>query len=204
MVVQALAVELPENEHHPNYREEIENIDRPVVITGWHYSVLGFITFAKKITMTVMVSASEDGDYVAALVRRVGFAVVRGSSNRKGMIAAKELIREMRKGKNAAIVADGSQGPARVLQSGPLLLAAKSGRVVFPVVWSASHYFAFDTWDRLVLPKPFSKLDFVYGEPFFLPEGLKANQLEEYRLELENRMNELYEEAWAIYGKSTH
>ena len=151
-----------------------------------------------------MVSPSNDGDYLARLIERLGFSAVRGSSNRRGAKAAIELIRLLRSGKNCGIVADGSQGPARKAQAGPLLLAGKSGGVVLPMAYSASKYITFKTWDRLILPKPFSTIDVFYGKPFTIPEDVKAGNLEEYQPKLQNSLNALYSEAWRMQGREEH
>lgn len=127
-----------------------------------------------------------------------------GATNRRGAKAAIELIRELRSCKHCGLVADGSQGPARIAQAGPLLLAGKSGGIVLPMAYSASCYITFKTWDRLILPKPFSTIDVFYGKPFMIPNEVKAGDLEDYRPKLENSLNVLYEEAWSLHGKKEH
>lgn len=190
--------------HNTEWLDEAEASGRPIVRTCWHYCALGFFAVNWQRSMVVMISASKDGEYLARVIERLGFAVVRGSSNVGGARAARELIRELRLGKHAGLVADGSQGPARIMQSGPVLLAAKSGGIVLPVLYSVSRYFTFNTWDRLVLPKPFSVIDVFYGEPYVVPEEKKAGGLKVCRAELEERLNTLYDEVWALQGKKEH
>lgn len=190
--------------HNAEWLDEAEASGRPIVRTCWHYCALGFFAVNWQCSMVVMISASNDGEYLARIIERLGFAVVRGSSNAGGARAARELIRELRSGKHAGLVADGSQGPARVMQSGPVLLAAKSGGVVLPVLYSVSRYFTFSTWDRLVLPKPFSTIDVFYGEPYMVPEEKKTGGLKACRGELEKRLNALYDEVWSLHGKKEH
>lgn len=190
--------------HNISWRKEAEDSGRPIVRTSWHYCVLGLFAIYKHNPLVLMVSASNDGDYLARLVEKLGFDTVRGSSNKRGAKAAIELIRALRSGKHCGLAADGSQGPAQIAQAGPLLLAGKSGGMVLPMAYSASRYFTFKTWDRLILPKPFSKIDVFYGKPFMIPKEIKAGELEIYRPKLENSLNVLYEEAWSIYGKKVH
>lgn len=191
-------------EHGKEHVEKMQQEGMPVVCTMWHYSVVTIIHGVGLFPFSLMISSSNDGDILAATLQRFGFSVVRGSTHSRGAAAARELIREMRKGQSAGIIADGSQGPAMVAQAGPLLLAAKTGRVVFPVLLSASSYFAFHSWDRMIIPKPFAKVDVVYGAPIYLPEGLKAHDLEAYRVELERHMTERYHYAWGLHGKEGH
>jgi len=190
--------------HNTKWCEEAEQSGQPVVRTCWHYCVLGIFAVYRRNPLVIMVSASKDGEYLARLLEKLNFSVVRGSSNKRGAQAAKKLIRELRNGKNCGLVADGSQGPAKVAQSGPLMIAGKTGGIVLPMVYSASRYITFNTWDRLILPKPFSTIDVYYGKPMTVPAGVKANNLEGYRDDLENRLNELYDEVWLLQGKTSH
>jgi len=190
--------------HGKEHLAEAEKRGTPIIGTCWHYSVLGIFIFYKEYPLVLMVSSSKDGDFLTRIAERLGFSVVRGSSNRKGAKAAIELIRELRKGKNAGLVADGSQGPARIAQSGTLLLAAKTSGTVLPMLLSANKYYAFNTWDRLIFPKPFAQIDLFYGDPLIIPAGLKVSESEEYRLILEKKLNNLYKQAWQLHGRDCH
>lgn len=190
--------------HDPHVMEQLDASGRPIVAASWHYCVLGIFAIFKNVPAVFMISASKDGEYLARLAERLGFSVVRGSSNRKGASAAKELIRELRAGKNCGLIADGSQGPARIAQSGPLLLAARSEGTVLPLLYSSSSYFSFKTWDRMILPKPFSVIDLFYGSPISVPKDIKTGNLEEYRKKLEEDLNDLYDRAWQQQGREMH
>ena len=151
-----------------------------------------------------MVSASEDGEFVARILARQGVVAVRGSRNRGALSALKGLIGLLRQGYNAAIVGDGSQGPARVMQAGAILLAGKSGAPILPMAVAADRYWAFRSWDRTLLPKPFARLDLWYGEPLMVPEKSGAEEIEQYSQEMEHRLNALYAQAWGKFGKDGH
>lgn len=178
--------------------------NRPIIASFWHYSIIYLFYFVRKYSATAMVSASRDGEYIARLAKEFGFKTIRGSKNYKGTAALKSMLRAVRNGENGAIVADGSQGPARVAQSGAILLASRTGVPIIPMLWSASSYFTVNSWDRTIIPKPFSRVDFFYGEPLFVPAKLKTEELEEYRLCLEQQLNTLYGVAWGKYNKIEH
>ena len=177
---------------------------KPVIASFWHYSIIYFFYFVRGNRVTAMVSASRDGEYIARLARQFGYTAARGSRNNKGVEGLKVLFRAIRSGDNCALVADGSQGPPRVAQPGAILLASRSGAPILPMVWSAERYFTIRSWDRTVIPKPFSRIDYFYGEPLFVPADLKSDGIEEYRLLLEQRLNALYAEAWGQYSKDEH
>ncbi len=175
-----------------------------VVATFWHYAILGLFPLLCRHKAVLMVSASKDGAYIARLGEFFGFGVVRGSRNKRGVSALKELIKAVKKGQNAGIVADGSQGPARKAQPGALLTASMSGVPVLPVLWSASSYWAVNSWDRMAFPKPFARVEIAYGKPFYVPRGIKQQDLEGYRVRFEEEMNQLYDQLWQRFDRKEH
>lgn len=175
------------------------------IFTFWHYSVLFYLYFAKGRKLAAMISSSQDGEYVAALLQRLGYLPVRGSSGRGGVAALKTMLAAMRNGWAAAIVADGSRGPALHLQPGAILLAARTGAPILPTAWSASHYLAFKSWDRTVLPRPFSRIAVCFGEPLQVPAtAVSGPEREQYRLALEERLQQLYRQAWNHFEQERH
>lgn len=190
--------------HNPENFPNPKKTGKPVIASFWHYSIIYLFYFVRGHRVTAMVSASRDGEYIARLGKQFGYAAARGSRNNKGVEGLKALFRAIRNGDNCALVADGSQGPPRIAQPGAILLASRSGAPVVPMVWSADRYFAVRSWDRTVIPQPFSRIDYYYGEPILVPADIKADGLEEYRLLLEQRLNALYAEAWGQYNKAEH
>lgn len=170
----------------------------------WHYSFLFLFYYFRDFRAAVMVSASKDGEYIARLAQLMGHVPVRGSSNRGGVRALRDMIEQLRRGSNSAIVADGSQGPARKVQPGCILMASKSGKPIFPCAWATDRPLIFKSWDRTVVPLPFATVVMRIGEPLWVPAGIDGVQVEWYRLELEDRLNRLYDAAWHEVGRGPH
>jgi len=170
----------------------------------WHYSFLYNMFYLGRYPAAVMVSASKDGEYIARLAQLMGHVPVRGSSNRGGVKALREMIDHLRHGKNSAIVADGSQGPARRAQAGVILMASKSGKPIFPIAWAANRTLKFRSWDRTLVPLPFAAIVVRHGEPLRVPPAVTPVQIETYRVELEQRLNRAYEAAWNEIGLPLH
>jgi lysophospholipid acyltransferase (LPLAT)-like uncharacterized protein len=191
-------------EHDAGNRERCREHDNPVIVTFWHYAILYPFYHLRRESAVVMVSASRDGEYIARLAARFGFGSVRGSQNRRGFQALKESMKHLAEGRHVAIVADGSQGPALKVQGGSIFLASKSRSPILPITWSATRYWTIRSWDRMVIPKPFSRIDFFYGRPVFVPAEVKADGIEQYRLQLEKNLNEIYAKAWDLHGKQEH
>jgi len=176
----------------------------PFIVSFWHYGVIYIVYHARKIPYVAMVSASKDGEYVSRILQSKGFATVRGSRNKGAIGALKGLMKEMAQGKSAVLVADGSQGPARKAQAGTILLASKAGAPILPVGWAADRYKTFRSWDRTAIPLPFARVVLWFGEPIYVPGKLQSAELEEYRIRLEQALNDLYEKSWQEFGRKEH
>ncbi len=188
-----------------HHYEQYKSANKPFIAAFWHYGIFYILHFGrKKGSWVAMVSGSKDGEYVARILENMGFEPVRGSRGKGGLAALKEIQAAMARGRNAAIVADGSQGPARIVQAGIILLASRTSIPILPGSWAANRYWAFKSWDRTVLPKPFARVEMVIGEPLEVPPKIRSKDLEEYRRELEKRLNNLYDEAWGAFGKKEH
>lgn len=186
-----------------------ENLDKVLaqgaaVVPFWHYSVFYVLYHLRRYPGVAMVSASRDGEYIARVAELFGFETVRGSANRFGVRALKGLVNHVKQGKNAGIVADGSQGPALKVQPGAIMLAAKSGSPILPIVWAVKRYKAFNSWDHSVLPMPFSPMILEYGDLIYVEAKMTSARVEEYRMQVEREMMTIYHRLWQEFGKSSH
>ena len=158
-------------------REAIVSQGRPVLHAIWHKRmVLGIMKFPYHQVVT-MASRSPDGDVIASFLWFWGYRAVRGSSSRGGSEALGEMIGAL-KGTTrwAALTPDGPRGPARSSKPGLALLAEQLDAPVLPVGTSSSRPRFLNSWDRYLLPAPFSRCAVVFGEPVHrLPgENLEA------------------------------
>ena len=112
------------------------------------------------------------------------------------------MVRAIKNGSDMAIVPDGPRGPRHRLQLGVIELARRTGNPILPLTFSASKKKIFKTWDRFLLPYPFSKGVFVWGEPIYVDRDGERDYLEEMRLLVERRLNELTEEADRYFNPS--
>jgi lysophospholipid acyltransferase (LPLAT)-like uncharacterized protein len=140
-----------------------------------------------------LISASRDGGWIAALVQRIGFDVVRGSSSRLGATAMLQLADVLAGGRDIVITPDGPRGPVYVLGPGIVLLAQKSGAAVFPLNLEYSSCWRVKSWDRFILPRPFSKARVILGPPHQVAATSSEQEFEMERLRLQNAMMALVE-----------
>ena len=140
-----------------------------------------------------LISASRDGDMIADVTQRFGFDVVRGSSSRMGASALLELSEVLASGRDVLITPDGPRGPAYELGPGIIFLAQKTGAPVVPVNMEYSNCWRVKSWDRFIIPKPFSKVRVIIGQPQRISSTSSDEEFERERLRLQNVMMSLVE-----------
>jgi Kdo2-lipid IVA 3' secondary acyltransferase len=140
-----------------------------------------------------LISASRDGDLVADLTQRFGFDVVRGSSSRLGASGMLELTNVLASGRDVLITPDGPRGPAYELGPGIVFLAQKSGAAVVPANMEYSSCWRLKSWDRFILPRPFSKVRVIFGPLYRVALTTTDEEFEAERLRLQNAMMSLVE-----------
>lgn len=142
-----------------------ERRDRRVIIAFWHRHLLLMPWCYRGRRVTALVSRHRDGEMVARLGERLGIDTTRGSSTRGGVIGMRGLLRKARLGYDLGFAPDGPKGPAGVVKPGVILAARATGWPIQPVAVAASRERRLASWDRFVVPIPFSRVHFVYGEP---------------------------------------
>jgi hypothetical protein len=161
-----------------------------VLLCMWHQQFFpAFYYFSKHQppAISIMISQSADGDIASAIAAKAGFAPVRGSSSRGGMAALKTMIRSMRKTRLAGHIVDGPQGPAGIIKPGIAAMARATGAAIVPLyAWADRTWYA-RSWDRFMVPKPFSRVTLTFEAPIFWKD-VDRQGLEDFRRDLEERM----------------
>lgn len=164
---------------------------RPKVFVFWHAWILPLVYLHRNEGAVVLISRHADGEYIARVVEKMGFRTARGSSSRGGAQGLRELVRAVRGGADAAITPDGPRGPARQFKPGGLLLSRITGAPLVPVRVRAPGAWRIDSWDRFIVPKPFSRIEVAYGEPHSIPRDASEEELAAHARHLESVLNAL-------------
>ncbi|MDX1679198.1 MAG: lysophospholipid acyltransferase family protein [Akkermansiaceae bacterium] len=167
--------------------------DQPMILVMWHNRVFGvppvWARHCRKHRQCVaLTSASKDGEMVARALGFFGIGAVRGSSSRRGAVALVALKRALKEGKDVCITPDGPKGPIYEVQPGVVKLAESSGVPLVTLSASFSSAWRLKTWDRFVIPKPFSRIEVRFGKPIHVEKGLGKEQLDAVRQKLEARL----------------
>lgn len=139
------------------------------ILAFWHRHMLLMRYAYRGRRMNVLSSRSRDGEIMVGVLARLGIRASRGSTTRGGAAGLLDLVRQARSGWDLGVTPDGPRGPARVVQPGVILAAAATGLPIIPVAMAATRRRELSTWDRMLVPLPFSRVDIVYGEPIVVP-----------------------------------
>jgi lysophospholipid acyltransferase (LPLAT)-like uncharacterized protein len=161
----ALCRTLTWNIEGAEHYDRIIRSGRQPIIAFWHGRILPATWFFRHRGIVALTSANFDGQWIARVIEHLGNRTVAGSSSRGGVRALLQLKREIGAGHPVAFALDGPRGPARVPQPGAVWLAGATGSPLLPVHAESSAYWEASSWDRTQVPKPFSRVAFVVGQP---------------------------------------
>ncbi len=151
----------------------------PVIVVFWHGELLMqpyvYRHLRSRPRIAVMISEHLDGEIIARTIARFGLDAIRGSSRRGALRALRNAIERVRDGWDIAITPDGPRGPRHSVAEGVAAVARKTGVPVVAFNVHPERYWQLGSWDRFVIPRPFTTLHLHASEPFSL-EGLSAEE----------------------------
>jgi lysophospholipid acyltransferase (LPLAT)-like uncharacterized protein len=140
-----------------------------------------------------MSSYSYDGEYMGRIIRRFGFVAVKGSSSRNAVRALLGLRRALEEGWTVAFTLDGPRGPRYKVKPGPVALARSSGVPLSVFHMAVERAWVLNSWDRMMIPKPFSKVLVRFGKLIPVPRGAADEELDRYQQELQAALDRVVE-----------
>ena len=153
-------------------KENIEGVDS-FILVSWHGKVLGIMEHMRHRGYFALVSQSQDGELITKIAKNYGYKFFRGSSNKGGKEAMRDMDSFFKKHSSAKIIItpDGPTGPEHKAKPGALILAQNSGRPIVPVIVDVKKSWKFKNWHTFYLSKPFSKMRVVYGKPLYFDKS---------------------------------
>jgi lysophospholipid acyltransferase (LPLAT)-like uncharacterized protein len=162
-----------------------------VLLCGWHQQFFAIIRHCESYRPyhpSIMISQSQDGEMIAGVAAKSGWFPVRGSSSRGGSQALKLLVERLKETGLAAHIVDGPRGPAGKLKRGAIYLAQATGAAIVPMYVSADKAWFFNSWDKFLLPKPFTRVTLRFGDMINLSATENPEELERQRKYIEDVM----------------
>lgn len=179
--------------------DRYKNLDRSYIFAGWHGRVIFGAKLFRGLGLWTLISHSRDGEMQNRIFTRLGFKTIRGSTGRGGAKALIESIKVLKSGASMTFPPDGPRGPSGIVQPGIMQMAKKTGAQLVPVGVSAQRRWLFKSWDRYLIPKPFTKGIMIFGDPISVPEDSSDEQLELIRRHFESELHRLETEAEAHF-----
>ena len=179
-----------------------ETVDqRPLIVSLWHACIIPATYICRDIGVRVMSSYSYDGEYMGRIIRRYGFVAVKGSSSRNAVRALLGLRRALDKGWSVAFTLDGPRGPRYKVKPGPVALGRSSGVPLTMFHMAVDKAWVLNSWDRLIIPKPFSRVLVRFGKLIEVPRTASDEDIDRYQCELQAALDRVREFAEANIGK---
>jgi lysophospholipid acyltransferase (LPLAT)-like uncharacterized protein len=172
---------------------ELQNKNLPLIFIFWHRHILFVIHQFKNTGARPLISLSSDGELVSAVAEEFGMKPIRGSSSKGGARAFLNMVNSIQK-ENAQVLitADGPKGPARQVKAGTVQLALKTKAWVIPISWSGSRVKVLEkSWDRFLIPLPFGRIHFAYGQPLLIENAGDAAGIQQSADMLAEKLNQL-------------
>lgn len=174
---------------------------RPLVGSFWHACIIPATYLCRNLGVRVMSSNSYDGEYMGRIIRKFGFVAVKGSSSRNAVRALLGLRRALEEGWTVAFSLDGPRGPRYKVKPGPVALGRSSGVPLTMFHAAVDKAWVLNTWDRLIIPKPFSRVLLRFGTLIQVPRAATDEDIERYQAELQLALDRVREFAEANVSK---
>jgi lysophospholipid acyltransferase (LPLAT)-like uncharacterized protein len=175
--------------------------ERPLITSFWHACIIPSTYIFRNCGVRVMSSNSYDGEYMGRIIRKFGFVAVKGSSSRNAVRALLGLRRALQEGWTVAFSLDGPRGPRYKVKPGPVALARSSGVPLSMFHIAVERAWVLNTWDRLMIPKPFSRVLLRFGKLIPVPTDASEEDLERYQQALQDSLDRTCEFAEANLTK---
>ncbi len=158
---------------------------RPLVASFWHSCIIPATYIFRGMGIRVMSSYSYDGEYMGRIIRKFGFVAVKGSSSRNPVRALLGLRRALEEGWTVAFTLDGPRGPRHKVKPGPVGLTKSAGLAMTTFYAAADKAWVLKSWDRMTIPKPFSRVLVRVGKLIPVPSDASGEDLARYTDELQ-------------------
>lgn len=189
----------------PEIERDVLKRGQVPIYASWHQRFFPGITFiAKRKPISIIISQSKDGELISRIVNLLGMHTVRGSSSRGGGKSLNEICEMAHRGCRIGHIVDGPRGPRGVVKPGLLIISKVSGMPIIPTITSAEKKWVFNSWDRFIVPKPFSRVIIRFGDEINVPKNLQGPDFEKKRSSIEDTLKKLYIETdslWEVPSK---
>ncbi|MBL7994117.1 DUF374 domain-containing protein [bacterium] len=167
----------------------IDKIPKNVILVFWHRHIFAAIAYlsrlSKRSPITALVSGSKDGKMLQSALKALHFNIVEGSSSEGGFSSLLHLERSLKADQVILITPDGPKGPPEVMKPGALHVARYSEKPLIAIHVKYSSHWQLNSWDRALLPKPFSRCEMIFSDPLPINRNTPEFEMKELQNKLE-------------------
>jgi hypothetical protein len=176
---------------------------KPSLFVSWHQGLLYYVYHFRNRNGIIMVSQSKDGEVIDRVLKLFGYQSARGSSTRGGKQALDVMIDTINRTRcSGGLVADAPRGPFGVAKIGIIKLAKETGLPLIPVMWWAKRKIMFKSWDKTLLPLPFTRIVFFYEPPIYVSPNATNEEMERIRADLTDQLNRMHLQARRYFNEA--
>ena len=168
----------------------------PIIPCYWHQMHVFGTWYMRRLQkrglkIGFLISPSVDGEVIVNLVKSWGAEAIRGSSTHTGAKAMRDMYNTIVKDKISPVTtSDGPTGPIHHFKAGAVMISQLTQAPMLPIAYAASRYWQLKSWDKFIIPKPFSTIAIVVGKPHTTEKKLSDDEIELHRAAMENDLME--------------
>lgn len=179
---------------NPELRDQAGQMNekKTLAYACWHQNALSTVMAHTWRRLAILVSRSFDGEVIAFVAKKFGVHSARGSSSRGGLEALRQLIKLTKDGYEVGITVDGPRGPRHEVKGGVIALASRTGVPILPTASRGRRtWILHKSWDHFRVPKPFTEIVVIYGQPMLIPHRVTEEEVAVYQKKLADELMEL-------------
>ncbi len=189
----------------PGNEQDILKTGGRLVYASWHQRFFpGFTFFSTRKPIAIIISQSRDGEMAARAVNILGWRAVRGSSSQGGKQALETIKILAGQGYKVGHIVDGPRGPFGTVKPGLIRIAQYADLPIVPTITSGQNRWVFNSWDRFMVPKPFSRVIIRFGSPIHVPRDMEQGEFEQMQERVAQGLKQLYEDTDSIWRDDAH
>jgi lysophospholipid acyltransferase (LPLAT)-like uncharacterized protein len=201
MLIRVICVTVRWEAHGAEHLQAIHQSGHRAIFTFWHACIFGATWFWRGRGIVVMSSRSRDAEYTGRFIKRFGYGTARGSATRGGRRALSEMAACLLNGMDVGFTIDGPRGPAYMAKPGAITLARHTGQAILPFHVALRRYWELPSWDRLQIPKPFTRAAVFVGAPVYVARHARKAETAARQAALQATLDRLRSEGEAWRSK---
>ncbi len=168
---------------------------KPFILAFWHSQLMmiGYVWKSESI-LNMLASSHSDGRFGAYIAGHFNLRNISIIAKNKSP-SLRQVFKILNDGHYLGITPDGPRGPNQKVSEGIIKIAINSQVPIIPLGFASNKNFKLKSWDSFLITYPFSKCNFVWGDPIIIPSSTKENEIEKYKTHLEEKINYCVAEA---------